>query len=82
MRRGAAGLQLYDSLRLDCAAAPVHTMPLREPVTYFSDAAISADSKRLAVCGSFGGTYIYNVRLCLLRTACWASWHKLAWSTT
>jgi hypothetical protein len=62
MRRGAAGVQLYDSLRVDCAACALGGFQPGEPVSFFSGAAFSADGKRIAATGSCGGTYIAEVR--------------------
>ena len=68
MRRGATGIQLYDSMRVDCDSSAARSYPLQEPVSFFSDAALSADARYIAATGSCGGTYIYEVRLVCVRS--------------
>jgi hypothetical protein len=63
MRRGAAGVQLYDALQLDRSPPAVRAFKMPEPTSFFSDAAFSATGEHIAASGSCGGTYLFQVRL-------------------
>jgi WD40 repeat protein len=62
MRRGGWGVQLYDSLRVDCTLPAVRSFHISEHVSFFSSASFSGDGRYIAATGSHGGTYIFEVR--------------------